>query len=427
MGKSSQVAERVVSCSGQAATPYINECHAPEWLLGPVEWSAHNPGALVIGGDYRSLGTVRSLGRRKIPVWVLTGEHLLAGVSRYARRTFIWPAAEEEKQVEYLIRLGAQHDLRGWVLFPSGDETAATIARHHTALRKHFRLSVPPWDVLQWAYDKRLTYRLASMVGVHFPRTHTFACREEVAQLEWDFPAVLKPALKPKINSFTAAKAWRVEDRRSLLERYDEACTMVEPGAVMVQELIPGGGEQQFSYAALCLHGRPLASLVARRTRQFPADFGRSSTFVETVDHQEIEEAGRRMVSAIGFTGLVEVEFKRDPRDSLYKLLDINPRIWGWHTLGRRAGIDFSFLLWRLIQGESLSERRGIAGVRWMRMSTDLGAAIAEIWRGRLSVGAYLRSLFSPVESAIFAADDPVPALLEVPLGVYMILKRRWT
>ena len=113
MGKSSQVAERVVSCSGQAATPYINECHAPEWLLGPAEWSAHNPGALVIGGDYRSLGTVRSLGRRKIPVWVLTGEHLLAGVSRYARRTFSWPAAEEEKQVEYLIRLGAQHDLRG--------------------------------------------------------------------------------------------------------------------------------------------------------------------------------------------------------------------------------------------------------------------------------------------------------------------------
>src|SRR5438094_6366390 len=28
-------------------------------------------GALVIGGDYRGLGIVRSLGRRKIPVWVL--------------------------------------------------------------------------------------------------------------------------------------------------------------------------------------------------------------------------------------------------------------------------------------------------------------------------------------------------------------------
>ena len=46
--------------------------------------------------------------------------------------------------------------------------------------------------------------------------------------------------------------------------------------------------------------------------------------------------------------------------------------------------------------------------------------------RGRLSVGAYVKSLFSPVESAIFAADDPLPALLELPLGAYVILKRHW-
>src|SRR5262249_5415465 len=232
MGKSGQVAERLVSCSAEDAPAYSNECHSPEWLVGPAEWATQNPGALVIGGDYRGLGTVRSLGRRKIPVWVLTDEHLIAAVSRYACRRLIWPGVEQERQVEYLIRLAEQHDVRGWVLIPSGDETAATIARHHTALRKYFRLSVPPWDVLQWAYDKRLTYRLASMLGIHFPRTHTVSCREEVTQLEWDFPAVLKPAVKPKLNSFTAAKAWRVEDRRSLLARYDEACTMVEPGAV---------------------------------------------------------------------------------------------------------------------------------------------------------------------------------------------------
>jgi len=278
MGKSSQVPERLVSCSSPEAPARSNEYHAPEWLVGPAEWRAHKPGALIIGGDYKGLGTVRSLGRRKIPVWVLTGEHLIAGVSRYAQRRLIWPDTEEERQVEYLLRLGVQHNLRGWVLFPSGDETAATVARHHSVLRKQFRLTVPPWDVLQWAYDKRLTYRLAPMVGVDIPRTHTLAGRDEVARLDCAFPVVLKPAVKPQMNRFTAAKAWRVEDRQSLLERYDEACTMVDPGAVLVQELIPGGGQEQFSYAALCLEGRPLAALVARRTRQFPSDFGRSST-----------------------------------------------------------------------------------------------------------------------------------------------------
>ncbi len=426
MGQSSQVAEWLVGHSERDTPSNSNQGQTPEWLVGRPEWDAHDSGAVVIGGDYRGLGTVRSLGRRKIPVWVLTGEHRIAGFSRYARRRLIWPAAEEERQVEYLLQLSEQHNLRGWVLFPTGDETAATVARYHSALRNQFRLTVPPWDVLQWTYDKRLTCRLASMLGIDFPRTHTVACRKEIARLECAFPAVLKPAVKPKLNAFTAAKAWRVEDRQSLLARYDEACTMVDPSAIMIQELIPGGGEEQFSFAALCLDGWTLAALVARRTRQYPADFGRSSSFVETVDHQEIEEAGRRLVSAIGFTGIVEVEFKRDPRDGLYKLLDINPRIWGWHTLGQRAGVDFSYLLWRLIQGESLPEMRGIAGVRWMRMSTDLAAAITEIWRGRLSARAYFKSLCGPVESAIFAADDPLPAFLEVPLGVYALLKRRW-
>jgi D-aspartate ligase len=78
---------------------------------------------------------------------------------------------------------------------------------------------------------------------------------------------ILKTAVKPTLNAFTIAKAWRVEDRESLLARYDEACTMVDPGVIMIQELIPGSGEEQFSYAALCLDGRPLAGLVARRTR----------------------------------------------------------------------------------------------------------------------------------------------------------------
>ncbi len=368
---------------------------------------------------------MRSLGRRKVPVWVLTDDHLIAGLSRYARKRLAWPAAAEAAQVEYLVKLSEQHGLQGWVLFATGDETAATLARYHDVLRDRFRLTIPPWDVLQWAYDKRLTYRLASRLGVPFPWTHVPAGPDDVARLDCNFPAILKPAVKPTLNSFTKAKAWRVESRQSLVASYNEACTMVDPSLILIQELIPGGGQEQFSYAALCLGGRPLASLVARRTRQYPVDFGRFSTFVETVDQQQVEEAGRQIVGAIGFSGLVEVEFKRDRRDGAFKLLYINPRVWGWHTLGQRAGVDFSYLLWQLTQGESLSEVRGRTGVRWVRLSADIAAALTEIRFGRLSITAYLRSLWGPTESAIFAADDPLPGLLEVPLGAYLMLKRR--
>ena len=48
------------------------------------------------------------------------------------------------------------------------------------------------------------------------------------------------------------------------------------------------------------------------------------------------------------YYGLVEIEYKLDPRDGVCRLLDVNGRAWGYHTLGPRAGVDFapdSFLI----------------------------------------------------------------------------------
>src|SRR5262249_14868178 len=112
----------------------------------------NQPGALVIGGDYRGLGVVRSLGRRGIPVWVLDDGHRLAALSRFAERSFAWPAeSSATEQIAYLLQLAATHALHGWTLFPTGDETAALLARNHERLSQHFRMTTPPWQVLRWA------------------------------------------------------------------------------------------------------------------------------------------------------------------------------------------------------------------------------------------------------------------------------------
>jgi predicted ATP-grasp superfamily ATP-dependent carboligase len=137
-----------------------------------------------------------------------------------------------------------------------------------------------------------------------------------------------------------------------------------------------------------------------------------------------VETQARRLLAGMRYTGLVEVEFKRDARDGRTKLLDVNPRVWGWHTLGRRAGVDFPYLAWRLARGEAVEPGRARAGVRWVRLSTDLPTALKEIGRGRLSPLGYLRSLHGPRERAIFARDDPLPGLLEGPLLAYVAVRR---
>ena len=393
---------------------------------GPESPRSDAPGAIVIGGDYRGLGIVRSLGRQGIPVWVLTDQHRLAATSRYARHSLPWPETEEEQQVAFLLDLGSRYGLDGWLLYPTGDETAAMVARHHETLSTRFRPTVSPWGSMRWAYDKRLTHRFAEEHGVAIPWTRYPPDRQSVEKLECPFPVILKPALKKGFNPFMHDKAWRADDRETLVSRYDEACSFVSPDLVMVQEFVPGGGASQMAYAALCQDGCPLASIVVKRLRQYPAEFGRSSSYVETVEDQEVERESRRLLEAMRFTGLVEVEFKRDIRSGQLKLLDVNPRIWGWHSIGRRAGVDFPFLLWRLVTDRALpgEEARARPGIRWVRGFTDFLAVAQQIRSGKLSLRSYLQSLRGPLELAIFAPDDPIPAAAEMPMLVYLAWKR---
>jgi predicted ATP-grasp superfamily ATP-dependent carboligase len=320
--------------------------------------------------------------------------------------------------------LTEKHGLQGWLLYPTDDEAVGLVARNHDLLSKRFRLTTPPWWEIERICDKRFLHRLANDLNLDQPRTFFPQSHSDVAQLKCPFPVIVKPALREALNKLTAEKAWLAEDRPALLKRYDMACSLISPELIMIQEVVPGRGEAQFSYAALCEEGKPVASVVARRTRQFPMDFGRFSTYVETVEEPGVVGPALRLIDAIRFTGLIEIEFKRDHRDGAFKLLDVNPRVWGWHSLGERAGVDFSYLLWRLTLGDAIPEIRGQAGVRWVRMSADFPTASLEILRGRLTLRDYLHSFRRPIEQAIFALDDPLPGLLEVPLLAHLMAQR---
>jgi len=75
------------------------------------------------------------LGRHGIPVWVLKQEdELLAIMSRYTLHHLAWPTGDDSTGIDFLMDLGAKYGLKGWMLFPTGDESTALVARHHTLL-----------------------------------------------------------------------------------------------------------------------------------------------------------------------------------------------------------------------------------------------------------------------------------------------------
>ena len=385
----------------------------------------HGCGALVLGGSHGALAVVRSLGRHGIPVWFASDDNVLARLSRFTRKGVRWPGPNDAGAADFLLELGRRHHLFGWVLIPCADEEARLVSQNHAALARMFRLRTPPWETLRWAYDKHRMNERADALGLDLPRSFAADGRDDLVNADLRFPVILKPAVKHHGNAFTLAKAWRADDRAALLARYDEAAALVGADAVVVQELIPGRGAAQFSYAALWERGRPVASLTARRSRQYPIDFGYTSTFVETIARADVEHAAWRFLDSLAYDGLVEVEFKYDARDRRMKLLDVNARAWTWIALGERAGVDFPHMFWRLAMGEAVPSARGAPGVGWTHASRDIVAACQEMAAGYLAPRDYLASLRQPLQFAAFAADDPLPGVLDVPLSLARFLTHR--
>src|ERR1700687_3298963 len=381
-------------------------------------------GAVILGGTHGALAVARSLGRKGVPVVLVTDHHPLPKLSRYVRRCFGWPGALSPQAADWLISFATGHDLQNWLLVPCADAEVKCVAEHLARLRTVCSVVSSGWPDLQKVCDKQLLAKTAAAAGIAFPRDYRVRSEDDAARVEVQFPVVLKPAMRMERNAFTASKAWRANSRDEFRQLYREAASQVGLDNVVVQELIPGGGEAQFSYAALWHGNAPIAEMTAGRARQYPIELSYTSPFVEVVDNYAVRIAGRKLLSSIGFDGLVEIEFKFDARDGTYKVLDVNPRAWSWLALCEDAGLNLPVLMRDIVLGKALEPAQARDGHAWLHLSRDIVVATQLVLRGDLNVGEYFGTLRRKLSCAAFAWDDPMPGILELPLTLCRIVGR---
>jgi D-aspartate ligase len=376
---------------------------------------AETPGVVVLGSDFKALGVVRSLGRRGIPSVVIDHVPRSAWFSRYVTRHLKWPGPMEgEEFLAFLLQIAKNYHLERWVLFALQDEVVELVARNHAALAQVYQLVTPPWEVVQWANDKRCTYRMAEEQGVAYPQTWYPADEAELERLPLAFPVIIKPAISVHLQYAVRLKAFPATTIAELLEHYRRAVSIISPDEIMVQEVIPGSGETQFSVAAFCQDGETLLKMTARRTRQYPIDYGLGSSFVEALEVPEIIAPAEKLLRFMRVSGMVEVEFKLDHRDNQYKLLDINIRPWGWHTLCEACGLDFSYIQYCAVLGQAPAAITPRYGAHWVRFITDLPAGRQEMQAGITTGRGYLRSLRGKTVFSVFDWRDPLPAFGDI-------------
>jgi D-aspartate ligase len=382
-------------------------------------------GVLVTGGDFQALAVLRTLTTKGIPVVMIDHEQCIGKYSRFPKRFFkAPPPTDEQAYVGFLIELAKKQNLQGWVIFPNSDEAVYAVSKHKQELEEYYRVPTQSWDIIQKVYIKELTYKIAEEHGIPCPKTFVPRDLDELKQADLKFPVVVKPSIRDHYYSKVKAKAYRCNNMAELIETYKLVCKVIDPSEVLVQDLIPGGPKHLYSFCPFLKDGKVLTAIMARRARQHPMDFGHATTFAELVDIPEIRESAEKFLDVIGYYGVGEVEFMQDQRDGVFKLIEMNPRLWGWHSLAIAAGADLPYLLYLDQIGEKLDIKPPVKQMKWVRLITDLPTVALEIIKRRMSVGEYLASMRGRKTFAVPITKDPLPFIMEILMIPYLWLKR---
>lgn len=115
---------------------------------------------------------------------------------------------------------------------------------------------------------------------------------------------------------------------------------------MIAQEIIPATGDDYVTVgAAIAPGGDVLGTFVGQRLEISPAGFG-TTCLARALDQPELERHAVAILQRLGYYGIAEVEFLRDPRDGTFKLLDINTRPWKWVGLPIASGVDLPWLVY---------------------------------------------------------------------------------
>jgi predicted ATP-grasp superfamily ATP-dependent carboligase len=379
--------------------------------------------ALVTPGNLRSaLAVTRSLGRRGVSVSVADERvHSLAGASRYCRTAIRVPSPA--RAGEAFVRAIRQEIKRGnhRVVVPTDDIAMSLIAEARAQLEGLAVLPFPGPEIVQIAHDKGALMALAEDKGVPAPRTVVV---REPADVERALERVGLPAVvKARVSRLVVDGQWRSGAGPYYVgspAELTEACRAVNETVPfpVVQEHVPGEGRGIF---ALMNRGRLRAAFAHRRIREKPPSGG-VSVLSESValDPKLLEEA-ERILEALKWHGVAMVEFKRDARDGVSKLLEVNGRFWGSLQLAVDAGVDFPYLLYRqAIDGDvdpvftyrvGVRLRWWLGDVDWLLLRLREKGTAARPLR---AVQEFLRPSGTRARAEILRRDDPMPATVEL-------------
>ncbi|MDD2318986.1 MAG: hypothetical protein PHO83_02940 [Geobacteraceae bacterium] len=381
--------------------------------------------ALVIYTHIVGLAVIRALGKMNVPVYALNySDNEMGLYSKYVKGKVKVPdpRKNEEDFISRLIELSSEFE--GSLLIPTDDYTVVVLSKNKALLQSHYVVAVEDWAIVKKMIEKQFTYESALSWGIPAPLTFVAESLADVRTFldQVTYPCLIKPCEGHTFFDHFKVKMFRIENQSELFARYSR----IEPLGfkVMIQELIPGDDGQGVNYNSYFVDGAPIAEFTAQKVRLEPPFLGSPRVLVSKAI-PEILDNGRLLLKKMNYSGFSCMEFKKDQRNGVYKLMEINCRNNLSGALAVTCGINFPWIMYRhLMYGEINRATTFKEDIFWI----DLDKDILRFFISRKEEGYTLKQYLEPYRKekvfAISSIEDPLPYLIRIFYLSKLLLKK---
>jgi D-aspartate ligase len=367
--------------------------------------------AIVLGCHKIGLGIIRALGKERVPVvGVFYNKMDMGYVSKFVvdYKQCPHPDLDPEGFISSIVDMASKWE--GGVLIPSDDATLIPVSKNKVKLGKYFHVVATDWQITQKYIEKKYTYAIAEANGVPAPRTCVPSDIDTAIEVtgQIGFPCLLKPSIGHSFFETFRKKMVFIESINELKDAYKRS---QDAGAeMMLQEFIPGNDTSGVNYNSFFIDGEARIEVTAEKVRLSPPRTG----FPRVVVSKHIPailDPARKILSAIGYHGFSCMEFKRDSRNGVYKLMEINGRLNLSTPLSVISGVNFPYITYLYaLKGEIPQMAGGFTeGFYWIDIGKDIIESMRSYFKERYSITDYLLPYFRPHVFTILSLTDPLP------------------
>jgi predicted ATP-grasp superfamily ATP-dependent carboligase len=299
------------------------------------------------------------------------------------------------------------------VIIPTGDLDALSISKHKNQLEQFYDIPIPEFNIASTMINKKDFYKFIATRNIDQPITHIPKDFDKLALLkkELPYPFIIKPSNSILFQQEFSKKCFAVHSK----EEFENSVKKLKGKNldVMIQEIIPGN-EIYAVYMYFNKMSKPIAICGYDKLRHYPPDFGNGSFCRSKWRSQPINIASK-LLADIGYQGIAEPEFIKDPRDGRYKLIEINVRTSLQNRLPAGCGLDIEYIAYLDITGQKMMNLNLPANnIEWADTFNDLLSCFLQFRNGTLGVNDILKTLLKKKIHSVAVWDDPLPLFIRL-------------